>query len=181
MTVYQAYIALIVFTPVTLARSQAEAYYFAASNPDHPLALEPLDEPASLGLSIVVPAYNERERLGIMVDEAMEYLLNSIHQQGKTGTDWYKDGVELIVVDDGSKDDTARIAIDLAQKWAKVVKDKQLAAQKENGNVPQVPIEMRIVKLERNRGKGGAVRHVSDRVQHATRLFFADVILLGLY
>jgi dolichyl-phosphate beta-glucosyltransferase len=49
----------------------------------------------SVSLSIVVPAYNEAERLGITLPKILDYLSQSIWES------------ELIVVDDGSSDRTA--------------------------------------------------------------------------
>jgi glycosyltransferase involved in cell wall biosynthesis len=54
--------------------------------------------PAVIDLSVVVPAYNEQQRLGACVDTVCAYLRGS-------GCSW-----ELIVVDDGSSDGTAAIA-----------------------------------------------------------------------
>lgn len=46
---------------------------------------------------------------------------------------------EILIVDDGSSDDTTQMAIDLAHEYPKS--------------------EIRVAKLEKNLGKGGAVRH----------------------
>jgi hypothetical protein len=73
-----------------------------------------------------------------MLDEAMEYFLQDDHAEG---------GVELIVVDDGSGDETREVARELSGKW------------EERGSKKQV--EVRVVRLLKNRGKGGAVQHVS--------------------
>jgi dolichyl-phosphate beta-glucosyltransferase len=115
-------------------------------------------------LSVVVPAYNEVDRLGIMVDEAMEYFRQAIQSgtegskgvgklagggtdgsvgEGQRGGVRLEDGVEIIVVDDGSSDGTAGVARELSAKWASVK-----------------GVEIRVVRLEENRGKGGAVQHV---------------------
>lgn len=75
-------------------------------------------------LSVVVPAYNESARLGPSLAAICEYL--------ERGTDRW----ELIVVDDGSTDDTAKIV---------------LRAQ-------EACDQVRLVQLPRNRGKGYAVR-----------------------
>jgi glycosyltransferase involved in cell wall biosynthesis len=77
-------------------------------------------------VSVIVPAYNEGERLGASVIEILSYLRNS------------PAGSELIVVDDGSRDNTVEIA-------------EQAIAQ--NGTVTA-----RVIRLEQNRGKGCAVR-----------------------
>lgn len=54
----------------------------------------------TVSLSIVIPAYNEAERLGSTLGTVMEYL-----------NQWHP-GAELIVVDDGSSDRTAELARD---------------------------------------------------------------------
>lgn len=77
-------------------------------------------------LSIVVPAYNERDRLGASVVSMLEYLRDN----GLNG--------ELLVVDDGSSDDTA----DVARRSAAMVPD----------------VTCRVIRYEQNRGKGFAVK-----------------------
>ena len=74
----------------------------------------------SVELSVVVPAYNEARRLGPSLRRAGEYL----QARGLA--------FELLVVDDGSADDTAAVA----------------------AGFPAV----RVLRHERNRGKGAAVR-----------------------
>jgi dolichyl-phosphate beta-glucosyltransferase len=77
-------------------------------------------------LSIVVPAYNEAARLGRSLQEIMRYL-NDTRQPS-----------EVIVVDDGSTDETAEIARRELQ---------------DSGAV-----STRVIRYEENRGKGYAVR-----------------------
>jgi dolichyl-phosphate beta-glucosyltransferase len=81
-------------------------------------------------LSIVIPAYNESARIGKTLREILEYLEE---QPGAGG--------EVIVVDDGSKDDTARVAESIF---------------KEHGR--RARVEGRVMRVEPNRGKGNAVR-----------------------
>ncbi len=75
--------------------------------------------------SIVIPAYNEGERLGATLDKVLAY----VHQQG-----W---DAEVIVVNDGSRDNTA----DIVREFAK--------------NEPM----LRLVENPGNRGKGYSVRN----------------------
>eukprot|EP01138_Halocafeteria_seosinensis_P008833 gb/GECG01009029.1/.p1 GENE.gb/GECG01009029.1/~~gb/GECG01009029.1/.p1 ORF type:complete len:328 (+),score=36.42 gb/GECG01009029.1/:1-984(+) len=82
-------------------------------------------------LSLVVPAYNEENRMTIMMDEMLEVLQQ---QQRKSKTFTY----ELIIVDDGSKDRTVEIAMGYVRKHGT---DK-----------------IRVMRLHKNHGKGGAVR-----------------------
>jgi dolichyl-phosphate beta-glucosyltransferase len=73
-------------------------------------------------LSVIVPAYNEEGRLAPGLRQALEYLA----LRGEP--------YELLVVDDGSRDATSRVAEAFA------------------------PQGVRVVRHERNRGKGAAVR-----------------------
>ncbi|PYS84745.1 MAG: glycosyl transferase [Acidobacteria bacterium] len=82
----------------------------------------------SSSLSIVIPAYNESARIGKTLREILTYLGE---QAG---------GGEVIVVDDGSKDETSRVA-------------EEVFAARARGNV-----EGRVIRVEPNRGKGNAVR-----------------------
>jgi len=76
-------------------------------------------------LSIVIPAYNEEQRLPRTFERIRDYLT------ARGGT-W-----EIIVVDDGSADGTARVT----KEWCR-----------------QIPA-MRLISNGRNRGKGYSVRH----------------------
>ncbi len=76
-------------------------------------------------LSIVIPAYNEATRLAATLPVVLDYLIS-------TNSD-----AELIVVDDGSADETASVA------------ETCMAAQS---------IATRVIRYEKNRGKGYAVR-----------------------
>jgi glycosyltransferase involved in cell wall biosynthesis len=79
-------------------------------------------------LSIIIPAYNEGQRLGRGLSRIREYF---------AGQPVGIAGIEIIVVDDGSTDDTAQIA----QQWAR--------------DIPS----LRLVSNGKNRGKGFSVRH----------------------
>ncbi|KAJ9126644.1 hypothetical protein QFC24_001673 [Naganishia onofrii] len=88
----------------------------------------------------------------------MRFLVDSIKAAEEAATtanksdeeqQWWKGGVEVLVVDDGSTDDTVHVAESLASSWEKEGKP--------------VGVEIRVVKLQRNRGKGGAVRHVETQ------------------
>jgi dolichyl-phosphate beta-glucosyltransferase len=84
-----------------------------------------------VSLSAVVPSYNEEERLQLMVDDALAYLLPRA-QRDPNFT------FELLFVDDGSRDGTAALVQRLV--------------------VQHGPERMRLLKLQANQGKGGAVQ-----------------------
>jgi dolichyl-phosphate beta-glucosyltransferase len=75
-------------------------------------------------LSLIIPAFNEAERLPATLVRVREYL------------DGAGEEYEVLVVDDGSRDDTAKVAEASMPGW------------------PQV----RVLRLEQNTGKGAAVR-----------------------
>ena len=77
-------------------------------------------------LSIVIPAYNEAARLGSSIEKILGYL------NGR------REMTEVIVVDDGSTDDTAKIAREMLR----------------NSNV----VATKVIRYDENRGKGYAVR-----------------------
>ena len=79
----------------------------------------------SMTYSIVIPAYNE----GTRIASGLEQIVGYVRARG------YR--AELLVVDDGSRDDTAEIVRSLAAKYS----------------------EIRLLENPGNRGKGYSVRH----------------------
>jgi dolichyl-phosphate beta-glucosyltransferase len=77
-------------------------------------------------LSIIIPAFNEESRLPATIDELKRYL----------GTQSFS-FLEIVIVDDGSRDSTAALVERTAAAWPVV----------------------RLLKNPGNRGKGYAVRH----------------------
>ena len=82
----------------------------------------------SLSLSIVIPAYNEAARIGSTLEEIFRYLGEQ------------KGAAEVIVVDDGSSDETVKVTEGMFSSPAR-------------GRT-----EGRVIRVEPNRGKGNAVR-----------------------
>jgi dolichyl-phosphate beta-glucosyltransferase len=114
---------------------------------------EPAYRPAPSGavrLSVVVPAYGEQARIG----ETVNRLREELHSVATSG------GLEIVVVDDGSTDDTA-------------------GAARAAGADP-------VLRLDPNRGKGGAVRAGMLAARGRTIAFtdadlaYAPTQLLGL-
>jgi len=79
-------------------------------------------------LSIVIPAYNEENRIGRSLDEILRYLSSAPYR------------AEVVVVDDGSKDKTAEVI------------SARAAGYRQAGH------ELRVVTNNPNRGKGYSVR-----------------------
>ncbi|PHH56027.1 Dolichyl-phosphate beta-glucosyltransferase [Ceratocystis fimbriata CBS 114723] len=117
---------------------------------------EPL-EAAELQLSVVFPAYNEEERILPTLTEAVAYL-DRVYGRHKVASSAPPNstpmGYEIIIVDDGSKDTTVATAL-------------KFAAENNLGD------SLRIVRLAKNRGKGGAVTHGFRHVRGA-HVLFAD-------
>jgi len=93
-------------------------------------------------LSIVIPAYNESARIGKTLRELLAYL------EAQPG------GGEIIVVDDGSKDDTSGVAS---------------AIFRGHGGRR---VEGRVIRVEPNRGKGHAVRTGLLAARNTVAAFF---------
>ncbi|CAH1635408.1 unnamed protein product [Spodoptera littoralis] len=70
-----------------------------------------IEEPHSVHLSVIVPAYNEQDRLPPMLDEAIDFLECRVKEHPS-----YK--YEIIVVSDGSRDKTVQVAQKYAEKHA---------------------------------------------------------------
>lgn len=90
------------------------------------------DRNATKSLSVVIPAYNEHIRLPATLEETMAYLQQRRNTSGPNFT------YEVIVVDDGSHDDTSQVAFEFVRKHG----------------VDAV----RVLSLPCNKGKGYAVK-----------------------
>lgn len=93
-------------------------------------------------LSIVIPAYNEQERLGPHLYEVLDYL------------DEHYPKYELIIVDDGSRDNTANTV-------TKAIKNEPRA---------------QLISYQPNHGKGYAIR-TGVAATHGERVLFMDADL----
>ena len=97
---------------------------------------------AAVSLTLVLPAFNEAERIGPALDELFGYLRRRDEQgrDGALGAAALADEIEVLVVDDGSTDDTVSI-----------VEARPEAA----GSIDGVRLHVRRVP---HGGKGAAVR-----------------------
>ncbi|KAH8927489.1 glycosyltransferase family 2 protein, partial [Atractiella rhizophila] len=125
-----AYVLLTTFSPSPRDPFPSELTYITSTSSTAQPLPSLFDKP-SIELSIIVPAYNEVSRLPHMLRDALSYL---------TSSSCPIKSYEFLLVDDGSSDGTAALALELATQLG-------------------IGERMRVVKLERNRGKGGAVRH----------------------
>ncbi|XP_049634781.1 dolichyl-phosphate beta-glucosyltransferase isoform X2 [Suncus etruscus] len=112
-----------------LHRHEQEKFFLNAKGQKE--ALPSIWDSPTKQLSVVVPSYNEEKRLPVMMDEALDYLEN---RQKQDSAFTY----EVIVVDDGSKDKTSKVAYKYCLKYGS---DK-----------------VRVITLVKNRGKGGAIK-----------------------
>lgn len=83
-------------------------------------------------LTVVIPAYNEEQRLPATLQETLSYLQRRRDRQGASFT------YEVIIVDDGSSDGTVRAASEFVRKHGFDA--------------------VRVLRLPQNRGKGYAVK-----------------------
>lgn len=158
-------------------------------------------EKPELFMSVVIPAYNEEERLGGMLEEAVNYLEHTygtlageidrraqsaelehatarqrkVDGRANGHTDLSK-GWEILIVSDGSTDKTEAMSFAFAR-------DHQLSPNPRGHAGPWSPTtstgvhippgSIRVVALTKNRGKGGAVTHGMRHVR-GQYVVFAD-------
>ncbi|ROT39415.1 dolichyl-phosphate beta-glucosyltransferase [Sodiomyces alkalinus F11] len=140
-------------------------------------------EPAEVRVTVVIPAYNEEDRVLPTLEEAVAYLdenfgrpstpspslskPRSVSANKKRGLNPVTprrhvqhapsealNGYEILVVDDGSKDRTVDVCLEFSRQRG-------------------LHDILRVVKLEKNRGKGGAVTH-GMRHARGEYVLFAD-------
>lgn len=120
-------------------------------------------------MSVVVPAYNEEARLTGMLEEAVDFLQTHYGDALPSARGW-----EILIVSDGSTDKTVDTALEFA-------KEHQLSEHPPRSPGPWSPNPqhsthiphgaIRVVALEQNRGKGGAVTHGMRHVRGQYTVF----------
>jgi dolichyl-phosphate beta-glucosyltransferase len=119
-------------------------------------------EEAEVEMSVVIPAFNEEERLEIMLEEAVAFLDAEYGRQRKgkgkqngsahKAAEAVRGGYEILIVNDGSRDKTVDVALEFSRK---------------NG----LHDVLRVCTLKQNRGKGGAVTHGFRHVRGEYAIF----------
>jgi len=159
-----------------------------------------IEEP-EVFMSVVVPAYNEEARLTGMLEEAVDFLQthygdahgaeveqktpsktsskrktngNSLASNIGAGNQASARGWEILIVSDGSTDKT----IDIALKFAKEHQLSEYLPRKPGPWSPNPQYSthiphgsIRVVALEQNRGKGGAVTHGMRHIRGQYAIF----------
>jgi dolichyl-phosphate beta-glucosyltransferase len=135
----QVYVLLLLWTPPPILTHPSELSYLSTNNPKEPQLLPKLADPATVELSVIVPAFNETERLPAMLDATVSYLEgkgwqnlptttttakttasipngngNGSAKKRKQPSSGLKCSFEIIIVDDGSTDSTSSAALSLA-------------------------------------------------------------------
>mmetsp|Transcript_160 Transcript_160/g.554 ORF Transcript_160/g.554 Transcript_160/m.554 type:complete len:313 (+) Transcript_160:123-1061(+) len=110
---------------------QLEQYTYYDPGLGRDCAFAPPTAAPTKTLSVVVPSYNEEERISVMLDETIGYLKSRAEQE--KAFDW-----EIVIVDDGSKDRTTPLALEYVERVGTDF--------------------IRVLTLKQNVGKGGAVR-----------------------
>ncbi|KAI0296547.1 nucleotide-diphospho-sugar transferase [Multifurca ochricompacta] len=95
-----AYLALVASTPPPLQELPSENNYRAPKDPNTSRPLPSIQDAASLDLSIIIPAYNETQRLPSMLSSTLEHL-----------SSFPKRSFEILIIDDGSSDGTASLEL----------------------------------------------------------------------
>ncbi|KAM0282664.1 hypothetical protein ACHAQH_002861 [Verticillium albo-atrum] len=164
-----------------LAERQASETTTKLSDPASvPLPDSGTIEPASVRVTVVIPAYNEEARILPALEEAVTYLdanfgrpasssaasastlspppsakrTPSPHRRVQNAPSDTLTGYEILIVDDGSSDATIDVALAFSHKHA-------------------LHDTLRVVRLAANRGKGGAVTH-GMRHARGEYVLFAD-------
>lgn len=124
------YLAVLFFSHTPRLPTSSELTYITNDETDQHYDIKTAPNINNLELSVVIPCFNETKRLGKMLDEATEFLeLNYPHKY------------EILIIDDGSSDNTDSYSIRKANQ------------------LKLLPHTLKVIKLSKNRGKGGAVTH----------------------
>lgn len=143
-------------------------------------------EDATTLISVVVPAYNEENRLTGMLDEAIEFLQKTYPTSTDKGPRTRSmpqarhdigspQGWEILIISDGSTDRTVDVALRAARRHGLHEPMTSNQSTQWPTSPPPSPTfcsgTLRVVQLDHNRGKGGAVTHGMRHVRGAYAMF----------
>lgn len=162
------------------------------------IVLEKMIEEPEVFMTLVVPAFNEEDRLEGMLEEAVNFLeveygtmkqptstsetipedskprrRNAPHANGKTPQ---LRGWEILLVDDGSTDGTIMTAQTFSRRHILPSNPRRMSGPwtHRSDHSVKIPVgAIRMIQLEKNRGKGGAVTH-GMRHARGKYVVFAD-------
>ena len=115
------YAALVFWSPQSIVTYSSEKNYRCRASPHKPIPLPHVDDPATVDLSVIVPTYNEVERMPKMLDAAIKHILSVPKRK-----------TEVLIVDDGSSDGTIDLALEYAKRNPKV-EIRVIAREKNSG------------------------------------------------
>lgn len=139
----------------------AEMHTFTSKSKDRTDPLSSIDEGEDVLLSLIIPAYNEQDRLVPMLEAAETYL----HQTNCPARDMLAKAaththtpqssiIEWIVVDDGSRDNTCQVYESYVQKQIQTTQQSTSTNDDDDDSI----MRWRLCKLAHNSGKGAAVK-----------------------
>jgi dolichyl-phosphate beta-glucosyltransferase len=135
---------------------------------DLQLEKEQQEKQQHYSLSLIIPAYNEEERLPPMLLSTINHLKSSRDEivklcdsintdnttSDKNNNNKSSTPFEIVIVNDGSKDDTVSAVKNVIDK----IKSNKGDNEKSNTNDNLGGISIRLITLKQNSGKGAAVR-----------------------
>jgi dolichyl-phosphate beta-glucosyltransferase len=103
--------------PLSRKATKSEGYYVDPKT-GRLLKFPKLNDKPTVKLSIIIPAYNEEKRLPLMMKETMAYI-DKRSQHDETFS------FEIIIVDDGSKDNTTKVFVNNKGRYRNIKKSSK--------------------------------------------------------
>lgn len=178
---------------------RSEEKYLESRRKEEEFDIQEYVEPAEVFMTVIIPAFNEEQRLTGMLEEAVNLLEreysnlapaenkskeiangSTVRKRKNVQTEEpskLAKGWEILLIDDGSKDKTVQVAEQFTRTHLVPALPRRQSGPWTHGaggqsvNIPAGSI--RFVSLEKNRGKGGAVTH-GMRHARGEYIIFAD-------